>query len=702
MSKGQNISFLGAYFTGSNAYSIGLSIPEDIGPGDFVFAHHLTRSSARTSGSMYVQGGGWVELGFQQASGSQSPSVKLYGKIWQSGDPTFVTFVSTGAATANQGVQVIGLTNVNSGTFGNPSNLIFGSHAQANRFSGSIGGLSTSIAYDAILIGAGLSVNTRTFQPHPKWARYYDSTFFQTNIATSQFIGMKVFPTGTADFAEEISYATGSNANYVGWKLLLNTSTTPITHPVPFDDVSHTGTNGTSLTVEVPSNTRDGDLLVAQYGIRAARADTDIFIPSGWTQELYTLSSGTTPALKIASKIWRTGDSTSEIWFVSGGATNFSVAIMRIDNFNTGTYRTKTITLTSRRNYSLATGTAEARDVDTANSLLLYGVLPAGNGITWHNPTGTIEHYDQNVWINGSPVNMMLDTDVIVNTGSVGPYEAIATSAASLAQYTAWLWAIPPIPAGGGTNQSINLNTLRVTGSAISMIVVPGARTISISTLGLTGSAISLSVVPGAVTVPISTLGLTGSAISLSVIPGAISVPISTLGLTGSAISLAVVPGAISVPISTLSLTGSALSLSVIPGAVSVGLSTLSLTGSAISLAVTSFVSVTVVLSTLGITGSAISTSVIPGTATIPLSSLGLTGSAVSMSVLPGAITTLLNTLGLTATVNDLSVYVAIAGIVPTKRIYHVGYENRVIAIEKQEEHHVGYGNRTTNIDEVE
>lgn len=700
MSKGQNISFLGVQFTGSNAYSIGLSIPEDIGPGDFVFAHHLTRSGARTSGSMYVQGGGWVELGFQQASGSQNPSVKLYGKIWQSGDPTFVTFVSTGAATANQGVQVIGLTNVNSGTFGNPSNVIFGSHAQTNRFSGSIDGLSTSIAYDAILIGAGLSVNVRTFQPHPKWTRYYDNTNFQGSAATSQFIGMKVFPTGTANQAEEIPYTTGSSANYVGWKLLLNTSTTPITHPVPFDDVSHTGSTASSVTVQTPPNTRDGDLLVAQFGIRTTRVDTDVFIPSGWTQEFYTLSSGSTPTLKIASKIWRTGDSTSEVWFISGGASNIGVSIIRIDNFNTGTYSTKDVISTSRRSYNFVTGTAEAANVDTANSLLLYGVLPGGNGVIWHNPTGTIERLDQSVWVTTSNVSMMLDTDVIVSTGSVGPYEAIANAA--LSSYTAWLWAIPPIPAGGGTNQSISLSTLRVTGSAISMIVVPGARTISISTLGLTGSAISLSVVPGAVTVPISTLGLTGSAISLSVIPGAISVPISTLGLTGSAISLAVVPGAISVPISTLSLTGSALSLSVIPGAISVGLSTLSLTGSAISLAVTSFVSVTVVLSTLGITGSAISTSVIPGTATIPLSSLGLTGSAVSMSVLPGAITTLLNTLGLTATVNDLSVYVAIAGIVPTKRIYHVGYENRVIAIEKQEEHRVGYGNRTTNIDEVE
>lgn len=305
--------------------------------------------------------------------------------------------------------------------------------------------------------------------------------------------------------------------------------------------------------------------------------------------------------------------------------------------------------------------------------------------------TGTVKRYAESdiVPIGNLTNNGEYDTNVVSSPATQSTYNN---------GHVRWVYNF--VVAGGASPVTVGLSTLGLTGSAISLTVVPGAATVALSSLGLTGSAIGLTVVGGAVTVPLSSLHLTGSAISLTPVGGAVSVPLSSLSLTGSAISLSVVPGATTVPLSTLGLSGSAISLAVVPGAVTVPLSTLGLTGSAITLAVSFTTNVTVVLSTLGLTGSANSLTVVPGAATVALSSLGLTGSAVPISVLPGAVSLMLNTLGLTATVIDLAVFFP-STTVFNKRIYHVGYENRTIVVEPVEFRVMG-DSRDMNIEEVE
>lgn len=536
------------------------------------------------------------------------------------------------------------------------------------------------------------------------------------------------------------------------------TSGSAFTHMVTSED-NLADSNTQSLTAAQPFNV---PLLDGSTGIRSesrgfittgvafnysANTTTARFFPAIAFQE-YT--AGTTPISVSLNTLRITGSAID--FTVVPGATSVPINTLRLTgsaiDFNV--FSEVSIPLSTLR----VTGSAiPFTVVPGAASILLDTLGITGSVIDFSVVPGAISVPLSSLRITGSAIPFSVSSEVSIPintlriTGSAISFSVIpGTVSVPLSTLHLTGSAIDFSVVPGAT--TVPLSTLSITGSAIPLSVIPGAISVPLSTLHITGSAIPFSVTPGAVSIPLASLHITGSAIALSVSTGGatpIFIPLNTLGITGSAIPLSVSPGTVSVPLTTLGLTGSAIDFSVVPGATSVPLTTLRITGSAIQLTATleTFVALstlhltgsapslsilpggtTVSINTLGITGSAINLStfpgaisvpintlgltgstpsllVVPGTVFVALDTLGITGSAIGLSILPGATSLALDTLGLVARVPNLVVFVPSTSA-PTKRIYHVGYENRVIAIERQEERHVGYENRTTHIDEVE
>ena len=90
---------------------------------------------------------------------------------------------------------------------------------------------------------------------------------------------------------------------------------------------------------------------------------------------------------------------------------------------------------------------------------------------------------------------------------------------------------------------------------------VPPSQTVTLNTLSGTLSAVSLTVAPGTVAIVANTLTGTMSAVSLTVTPGAVSIGLSTLTRSLSAVSLAVAPGGVTITLSTVTAAGEVIDL---------------------------------------------------------------------------------------------------------------------------------------------
>ena len=169
-----------------------------------------------------------------------------------------------------------------------------------------------------------------------------------------------------------------------------------------------------------------------------------------------------------------------------------------------------------------------------------------------------------------------------------------------------------------------------------------GAQTVPLNTLNLTVSAVALTVAPGAVSPSLTTLTAPLSAVQLNV-SAAVGVLLSTLSGGATVDDLVVAPGGIALLIDELTAAAEVIDLTVAPGAIAAALSTLSSAGSTVTLTIGQDAA-TITLGTLTAAGEVVDLTVIAGAVDVLLNVLTAVGGAVTVGVTPGGVTLTFNT----------------------------------------------------------
>ena len=215
---------------------------------------------------------------------------------------------------------------------------------------------------------------------------------------------------------------------------------------------------------------------------------------------------------------------------------------------------------------------------------------------------------------------------------------------------------------GGGGAQTVPLNTLNLTASAVALTVAPGAVSPSLATLTAPLSAVQLNVsavvgvllstlsggatvddlvvAPGGIALLIAELTAAAEVIDLTVVPGAMAAALNALSWAGSPVTLTMGRDGATITRGTLTAAGEAVDLTVIAGAVDVLLNVLTAVGGAVAVGVTPD-GVTLTFNTFTLLTQALHLAVGQG---IGLGTLTATSAAESLSVVPGAMAVLLAT----------------------------------------------------------
>ncbi len=412
---------------------------------------------------------------------------------------------------------------------------------------------------------------------------------------------------------------------------------------------TRTVTNATSATLAsyTPSSGSNSVLVVRALALRTSEADFTLSATFGGAG----MTAAATAAHSSTSRWYR-----ASIFYLINPGTSAGDIVITASQQAAG-FVIDAVTLLGAAQSSLVGATDDdAISSATTNSLSLVGcaaeslivacvVSHSGGAPTWTWSTAT-EDFD----LSGA-------TDTAEIGGSGGYYATAASGDVSLsctrsASAPGVLALAVEFKKAGGSPQTVSLNTIGRTLAAVSLAVIPGARSVSLNTLARTVSAVSLSVVPGVRSINLSTLSGTTAAVHLSVAPGAMSVTLSTLTLTGEVIDITV---SMSVLLQTLALLADAEPTEITPGTVAIALQTVARTLAAVHLTVA------------------------PGVVTSELDTLSATAAAVSLSVIPGATAVLLDVL--TAALAAVDLIVSVEGVDVTVTLATLGHALEAVGL---------------------
>lgn len=207
-----------------------------------------------------------------------------------------------------------------------------------------------------------------------------------------------------------------------------------------------------------------------------------------------------------------------------------------------------------------------------ANSLIIAAWAKTYQSHTTWTPGGDVDgELSDGVTGTTSAAGDLAYTDVYIEAATIGTYTAVSTSDTNgrMVGVAFEVKAAPDVV-------TVDLDTLTLATSAVSLDAVPGEATVALETLDVATTAVSLDVVPGEAAVDLDTLTLGIAPINVTA-TGNIIVELATLDLGLSAPTLGVVAGEVSTTLDTLDIGLSTPDLAVIPGEAAVALDTLSL-----------------------------------------------------------------------------------------------------------------------------
>lgn len=264
------------------------------------------------------------------------------------------------------------------------------------------------------------------------------------------------------------------------------------------------GEDGTSLTINKPSGTAEGDYLVASIAFDREGGTPAITPPSGWTA-IQTEYSGA--SLWTGYKLAGASEGASYAWSFSGDARNIAGGIIAVRGVIAPAQSSERIN-TATKNH-----TANGVTLTSANALLVFGLAVGGWQQNFDPPSGWTERVDQ----GGGWTSVGMFTKEVTSSGATGDATATtyydADDVCHLVALPARIYLEASVSGAGSTAGSLTTQ-IKLVGTS------PGAAslTASLTTAKLLGTASSAGV--ASVTAALTTTQfVTGSSAGVCTVP---------------------------------------------------------------------------------------------------------------------------------------------------------------------------------------
>lgn len=262
--------------------SLTLNKPTGTTNGDIMVAHVIVR----TAGNTITAPSGWTLI--QRKDSSSSISTASYWKLAGSSEPSSYAWSFGTSGEASGGIaSYIGV---------DAANPIDASNAQYNSGTSTVSnsGVTTTVANGILVYAVGITAPTTVNVPSG-FTQEWTAT---SSTSTTSEMSDKILTTTGATGTISGSHNGGTNSNIT--HLIALKPATPTSTPTPTPTPSNislssasngnNGSGGTSLTINKPTGTANGDVMVAHVVVRTA--GNTITPPSGWSLVLRKDSSG--------------------------------------------------------------------------------------------------------------------------------------------------------------------------------------------------------------------------------------------------------------------------------------------------------------------------------------------------------------------------------------------------------------------------
>jgi len=252
---------------GSGSTSLTVNAPSGTQSGDVMVAHIVVQ----TSGNSIAAPSGWHMIKRQDTSSNIATAT--YYKVAGSSEPTSYTWNFGTSGEASGGIASY------SGV--DTTNPIDANDAQYNNGTTNLdnAGLTTTVNNDMLVYAAGI-VNPSTSVTQP--TGFTQQWKANSSTATSSVLAQEAYP--TAGTTGTIHGTLGGNYSSATQLLALRPAgiyaSTPSGISLRSSSADNNGTGSTSLTMNNPSKTQSGDVLVAHVVVQTA--GNSIAGPSGW------------------------------------------------------------------------------------------------------------------------------------------------------------------------------------------------------------------------------------------------------------------------------------------------------------------------------------------------------------------------------------------------------------------------------------
>ena len=339
---------------GAGGSSLTINVPTGTASGDVMLAHVVVR----TAGNAMAAPAGWNMVLRQDTSSAVATAT--YVKVAGAAEPASYSWSFGTAGEASGGIaSYVGV---------NTSAPIDASHAQYNNSVSNVdnSGVTTTVANDMLVYAVGIVTATTVNVPTGFTQEWRTASNTSTTSEMSQELLASAGATGTIHGT--LSSAT-SNITY-----LIALRSAGAASPPPPSGIwlragaaANNGAGGSSLTINVPTGTSSGDVMVAFVVVRTA--GNVITPPAGWSLVLRQ-DSGSALSTVTYVKVAGAAESASYSWSfgTAGEASGWIADYVGVS--------TSTPVDASHGQYNASTSNVDNSGVTTtaANDMLVYGV----------------------------------------------------------------------------------------------------------------------------------------------------------------------------------------------------------------------------------------------------------------------------------------------------------------------------------------